>query len=522
MTMRLRLMHKLLFAFLLTSVLLVGVSALALQLGFSRHFLEYLSELELQRVEPLARALEAHYARHRGWDELRDSRSRWADFLRTIPRPEGRPGPRPNGRGELQLVPSFTPPPNWPDRLPGRPPGRPGLGPMGDGGPPPDMSGSLPTGSRFPPPPPDPFLHRLRLVDAAQQRVVGDLPEHAEFVSRPLRAGGVEIGALQLGVPPGLTDALDIEFQRRQMRMVLFSALLGLGIALIAALPLARHLTGPLRTLTAGLRRLTAGHYDERARIQRADEFGELATGFNQLAETLERNEVLRRRWIADVSHELRTPLTVLSGELDALADGVRTCTPEAVGSLQSEVRNINKLVDDLYQLALSDLGALSYRREPLELEPLLQNTLHRRAGELQAAGLQLQTVLASPSSRIDGDPVRLTQLFDNLLENTLRYTDRGGRLEVRSERVGGEVRIDFCDSAPGVPDAALPHLFERLYRVDKSRSRARGGAGLGLAICANIVNAHGGRATAGHSALGGLAVGLALPLADHRRGSAS
>ncbi|MBK5963845.1 hypothetical protein CCR95_07030 [Thiocystis minor] len=358
-------------------------------------------------------------------------------------------------------------------------------------------------------------MHRLRLLDAHRQPVIGHLPPDADVLERPLRVEDALVGVLQLGIRPGLTDALDLEFQRRQTRMIGMSALLGLAIALLAAVPLARHLVGPLRTLTGGLRTLTGGHYSVRVNIRRGDELNELANGFNQLAQTLEHNEALRRHWIADVSHELRTPLAVLSGELDALAEGVRPVSARAIGSLQSEVGNLSKLVDDLYQLALSDLGALSYRKEPLELEPLLAMALERGAPGFARAGLRLDSDLQQPPNSILGDAARLTQLIDNLLENSRRYTHAGGQVRLRTQRQGAWVRLVLSDSAPGVADDALPRLFERLFREERSRSRAHGGAGLGLAICTNIVTAHGGRIQAAHSPLGGLEIAVTLPVLE-------
>src|SRR5205823_1283674 len=209
-------------------------------------------------------------------------------------------------------------------------------------------------------------------------------------------------------------------------------------------------------------------NYATRVPVDSQDELGRLAADFNRLAETLERNETLRRRFMADVSHELRTPLAVLSAELEALEDGVRPLTRESLGSLR---------------------------------------------GEVNALGLAVETAL-SGDARVFGDADRLVQLFRNLLENSARYTDPGGRVQIALRRQDGRAILDFDDAAPGVPAESLPHLFERFYRVDSSRSRANGGAGLGLAICSSIAAAHGGEIAAAPSPLGGLRVRVALPLA--------
>ena len=243
------------------------------------------------------------------------------------------------------------------------------------------------------------------------------------------------------------------------------------------------------------------------------DELGRLAEDFNRLAVTLERNEQLRRAFMADISHELRTPLAVLRGELEAIEDGVRPMSPESVKSLQGEVATLGKLVDDLYELSLADVGALTYRKTALDLAEPLTQALEGFRERLVERRIALETVLPPAGTlTVLADPDRLRQLFNNLLENTVRYTDPGGRLRVEARCERGRVRIDFQDSAPGVPEELLPRLFERLFRVEGSRSRAGGGAGLGLAICRSIVQAHDGEIDARPSPLGGVWVHVSLP----------
>ena len=297
-------------------------------------------------------------------------------------------------------------------------------------------------------------------------------------------------------------------------------ALLTLLISALASLLLARRLLRPIRRIAAAAKDLGAGRYATRIQADRNDELGRLAGDFNHLAAALERNEQARRRWVADISHELRTPLAILRGEIEALLDGVRQPSPDRLQSLHGEVLGLGKLVDDLYELALSDLGALDYQRETLDLAEIIDETVESFGSRFAAKGLQLINRVQGPLP-LTGDHRRLQQLFTNLLENSRRYTDPGGRLEITLDADAGEA--DGCyhlllqDTAPGVPDQALPQLFERLYRVDKSRSRDLGGAGLGLAICRNIVAAHGGHIEAADSTLGGLALRIRLP-ADKRR----
>jgi len=271
----------------------------------------------------------------------------------------------------------------------------------------------------------------------------------------------------------------------------------------------------PVRRVAAATHRLAAGDHAVRVAVDSQDEVGQLAQDFNHLAHTLGRNEALRREFIADVSHELRTPLAVLRGELEALEDGIRPLNAAAVQSLQAEVGQLGQLVDDLYELALSDAGALSYRMAPLDLGALLQRVAAAHEARLQAAGLALRLQLPASPLPLQADEGRLQQLLDNLLENSRRYTDAPGHVQLAVQPLAGSTPqwlLTLDDSAPGVPAEVLGQLFERFFRVDGSRSRATGGAGLGLAICRNIVLAHGGQISAGPSALGGVRIEVRLP----------
>jgi two-component system sensor histidine kinase BaeS len=212
------------------------------------------------------------------------------------------------------------------------------------------------------------------------------------------------------------------------------------------------------------------------------------------------------------VSHELRTPLSVLRGELEAIEDGVRTLDQSSMKSLQGEVGMLSKLVDDLYELSLADVGALTYRKSECDLNELLDSCAAMFQERCNARHLRLELELPTPPLRVEADPKRLQQLFGNLLENAVRYTDEGGVLRIRAASDGDDVRIDFLDSGPGVDADQLPRLFERFYRGETSRNRASGGAGLGLAICHSIALAHGGSLSADHSPLGGLWLTLRLP----------
>jgi len=285
-------------------------------------------------------------------------------------------------------------------------------------------------------------------------------------------------------------------------------------LAAVIALWVARILLKPIKRVALATHAVAAGDYSQRvAPASGDDEVGQLARDFNRMADTLERNEKIRRDFMADVSHELRTPLAILHGELEAMEDGVRSLGPAGLKSLQAEVATMTRLVNDLHDVSLAHVDALSFRKFELDLVPLAQTALD--SFRPRCAERRLTISIDTPGEPLFAlaDEARLRQLFGNLLENALRYTDAGGSLCLALRRDEGLAQIDVMDSAPGVPEADLPRLFERFYRQDRSRNRATGGSGLGLAICRAIVQAHHGRIEARPSPLGGVWISIQLPL---------
>lgn len=244
-----------------------------------------------------------------------------------------------------------------------------------------------------------------------------------------------------------------------------------------------------------------------------ASEIAGLHGDINVMAESLSRLESSRQRWIAELSHELRTPLAVLRGEVEALVDGIRPLDRAALASLQEEIRRLSRLVEDFHLLATSELRALPCRFEPVAPAALLQAAVERIAPRAKTLGLVVEAPLPQVLPAARWDAVRISQLLANLLENSLRYTEAPGMVQVTARSLGAAVEIRLDDMPPGVPDGHLERLFDPLYRADPSRSRAFGGSGLGLAIARAIAQAHGGRLRAEASALGGLAMVLTLPL---------
>jgi two-component system sensor histidine kinase BaeS len=269
----------------------------------------------------------------------------------------------------------------------------------------------------------------------------------------------------------------------------------------------------PIRALVHGAGLLGEGQFDVRVPARRSDELGELARVFNQLAARLEDTERARRQWVADTSHELRTPLAVLRAQLEALADGVRPVTRENLALLLRQARALDMLVNDLYAMARADVGQLPYRRVPLDAWALVEDLWQDFTGRFGHQRLQATRMAPDGRASVLADGDRLRQVFSNLLENSARYTAPGGRIELAGTITGGTLQIQLDDSAPGVPAPLLDRLGERFFRVEPSRSRQHGGAGLGLALSRQLIEAQGGSLAFAPSPLGGLRVTVTLPL---------
>jgi len=450
-----------LFVAVSAGVLLVILSmGLATSWSFGRGFLGYINEQALERMATVVPRLASAYAREGNWAFMRNRPDRWFDIMRPDPDEE-------RVTNDLRT-------------------------PLAS-----DLTGAL---------------FRIALLDKDRKRVTGYTAIGEDALVSPIVVAGETVGWLAVTPFQSVTEAGGERFQQYQLRTSLVMGVFSLLLAMLIAWWIARTLLEPVKRVAAATHRLASGDYSSRVAVASNDEVGQLARDFNQLAYTLERNEKMRREFMADVSHELRTPLSVLRGELEAIEDGVRSLDPNTMKSLLGEVGMLSKLVDDLYELSLADIGALTYRKAPCMLNDVLENSLAMYRERFVARQLQLDLELPREPVELLADASRLQQLFSNLLENSLRYTDVNGRLRLSVGVDRDTLRIDFLDSGPGVSASQLPRLFERFYRGESSRNREHGGAGLGLAICRSIANAHDGSLVADHSPYGGLWLTLRLP----------
>jgi two-component system sensor histidine kinase BaeS len=330
----------------------------------------------------------------------------------------------------------------------------------------------------------------------------------------PIFAQGEQLGFLAWRPIKPRDSALDAHFSERQHRLFIWIAFGAVATGALLAWPLSRYLVNPVRRLSLAMGALMQRDYAQRVPVSSRDELSDLARDFNLMAQTLEEQDSQQRQWLADISHELRTPLGVMKGELEAVEDGLLPLDESRVHSLGEEVNQLTRLVDDLHQLAITQVSHLRYEWHTLELNEFLVQMSARLAPLLQQAKLAWVLDLPPEIILIRADSQRLEQLIMNLAQNSIRYTDRGGAVRV-TLRGGSLIQLIWEDSSPGVAEKDLMHLFDRFYRVEHSRQRALGGSGLGLAIVANIAEAHGAKLNAEASPLGGLKITVSFNPAE-------
>ncbi len=494
--------HRL-FASVLLAILAVAATAvLLMRQNVMSSFGEYAVNIELDRLEQLSGELARQYQSSNNWRFIPLQREGWlsAELARL----------------QQQRLGPVLPAPPAPPAAPAPPaPPAPGVDePVAPPLPPPAIE----------PEPAEPLdqdtvdrlnlQDRVTLLDAAGGYLAGRPLRGEANARRAVLAAGQAIGYLVVAKAARPSDAMAGAFlkQMKDSLWIILAASLALSGA--AAVLLAAHFRKPILRLANGARDLAAGRYDTRLAVARSDELGELAHSFNQLAQRLDQVEASRRQWVADTSHELRTPLSVLRAQLEAVQDGVRPANAEGTSAMLRQVLSLNKLIDQLYALARADIGDANYERERFDLAHLAREQAQAFAEKFATADIRLTVAHAPDPCIVLADAERMRQVLANLLENCIRYCGAKSDVVLDMHSADGFAELRLDDSGPGVPDDALGRLGERFYRVEGSRSREHGGAGLGLALCRRILEAHGGNLTFMRSPGGGLGVRLRLPVA--------
>ncbi len=301
---------------------------------------------------------------------------------------------------------------------------------------------------------------------------------------------------------------------QRLNRSVLLAGVISVVFGLVVSSALAYTLLRPVQALTVAAKKLAEGDLSQRVVVHGKDELADLGHTFNQMADSLQQAEEARRAMTADIAHELRTPLAVQRANLEALQDGVYPLSVENLVPVIDQNHLLTHLVEDLRTLALADAGQIELERVPTDLVSMVGRVVERF--QPQAVPQQVQLVIVPPAAPLPPmliDPIRLEQILTNLLSNALRYSPAGGQVELAIVSTQTDALVRVHDTGPGIPPEALPYIFGRFYRVEKSRARSEGGSGLGLAIARQLARAHGGDLTVTNHPSGGAQFTLILPL---------
>ncbi len=479
----------------LVNVLLFGGHYAFLRVGFENSFSDYLNRRERELATILAVQLEEYYLQHNSWGAFTGEDEAWRQFIFKHLRPYFRrlrnEGSRHDSRGDRKQRDHYK------DSADD------GLAANDDHS----------RRNRF-----DRGRGRddnpIYLLDHNKEIVVGNLASEKDALIQELIVKGKTIGYLGVPLQTEFRDYLDDQFAADHSKHLSFIVLITLLVAFITAIPLSQVMVSRITVLAGHIRKLSRGNYKDSITLPGRDELNELAQHLGELGRTLDKSEQQRKQWVADISHELRTPVAILQADLEAMEDGVRAVDKNAVNRLLGQVQRLKNLVGDLHDLSLTDLGSLTYRKEKIDFNEMVEEAIDLFRGRFEKQGLTFSYQSSSEKFiPVFGDRQRLSQLLLNLLQNSLNYTDAPGKVEASLTVDGEKVLFELNDSAPGVSKPIQARLTERLFRVDDSRSRNSGGAGLGLSICANIAEAHDGKLSFADSALSGLRVRLSLPL---------
>ncbi len=331
----------------------------------------------------------------------------------------------------------------------------------------------------------------LVLIIASQFIIPAAFNRHIGMMNGVMGMGN----GMMFGQNEDLMSQLYLDFRASFNEALLYAALAAMVAAILLSFLFSRQVIAPVQAISQATQRIANGRYDERVQVIGEDEFSQLAARFNLMAEKLDQVEAMRRRLIGDVSHELRTPLTAIKGSMEGLMDGVLPANEETFQQIHAEADRLNRLVDDLQELSRVEANAYQLDIQPLDVSTLARTVTKRLALHAESKRITLDFELAPDLPLVLADEDRAVQILTNLTGNALHYTVEGGRVTLSAKRLIGEIQISVIDTGIGIPPEHLSHIFDRFYRVDKSRSRqSGGGSGIGLTIARALVEAQGGR----------------------------
>lgn len=336
----------------------------------------------------------------------------------------------------------------------------------------------------------------------------------------PLTLGSAAAETGGLDPTAALPATAQEQFQAVVQQALLISGFAALAAAVFVSLFVSRRIVEPLLTLSSVSRRLAEGFYRERTRIASDDEVAQLSQSVNQLADALDQTEQRRLALLADVTHELRTPLATIGGYMEGLLDGVIRPTPQTYSLILHETNRLQRLIEDLELLSRVEAGQLPVVARSTDIGRVLEDVGVQFEPLFAANQVHLYLDVPANLPPVWADPDRIAQVLINILSNAYRYTPAEGMVTLQARLAEQQIKVAVIDSGVGIAAEHLPHLFERFYRVDKSRARQSGGSGIGLAIARHLVYAQGGTIWAESAGPGqGAAFCFTLPLAPSAQG---
>jgi signal transduction histidine kinase len=332
------------------------------------------------------------------------------------------------------------------------------------------------------------------VYDERNQRTGSALSDSERGSALSIDVNGMTAGYLLLGAQGrGALATNEQDFLDQLQRTLLIAALLAAGLGITIGVVISRTVSRPLSQLAQAARAFAAHNWAQRVQVGGTEEVAEVSFAFNAMADAVQQAETLRRNLMADVAHELRTPLTVLQGNLRAMLDGVYPLERGEIATLFDESRLLNRLVDDLRELALAEAGQLKLNRQPIDLAALIGSTVANFMPVAEERGLKLEAKI-DRMVEVYADPDRVGQVLRNLIANALWHTPPQGQIIIETQPIDRGVRVIVTDPGEGIAPEEVPHVFDRFYRTARSRTRLSGGSGLGLAIAKSLIEAMDGQ----------------------------
>lgn len=319
-------------------------------------------------------------------------------------------------------------------------------------------------------------------------------PDNLAKFGTPIIVNGDRVGTFLVASTMGILSENQNIFINRVNRAFIWVGLLSIILVFLVAIWQSRTIVKPLHQMAEATNRLARGDYAQRVVVERNDELGDVATAFNQMASDLAQQEEIRRQIMADVAHELRTPLSILRIDLESMEDGLMEINPENIRHLQSEVTYLSNLVEDLRMLSMADAGDLKVEKTRIELNSLVREMVERQQNAAREKKIHLSATYSPKEIFVRGDSQRMSQVMVNLLSNAIQHTPADHEIFTKVEMNDQVAIVSVKNTGSWISKDDLNKIFNRFYRVERSRNRDHGGSGLGLSIARSLVEAHGGK----------------------------